>query len=266
MARSEIEIERDGPWRTVWLSRPQARNALTPQMAAQLREACAAMVAEGARGLTLRGRGGVFCAGGDLKGFAAALDGGLDRAAAERMSREAARLFDEIDALPILVVAAVEGAAAAGGVGLMCVADVAIAAEDARLALTETRLGLSPAQIAPFVLRRTGPAAARRLMLTGAALDAREAQRLGLVDQAVPADRLDAALAAVRAQALAAAPGAVAETKALLRALPGLERAAQIERAARGFARLLTGDEAREGLAAFAARRKPRWALAAPEE
>ncbi len=260
MTFTTIDIEADGPWRTLWLDRPEARNALSGEMVAELTEAVAGLAGSGARGVTLRGRGGTFCAGGDLKSFRAALSGGLDREAAARMSREAGRLFDAVDALPMVTVAVVEGAAMAGGLGLACAGDVVIAAQDARFALSETRIGISPAQIAPFVLRRLGPAAGRRLMLTGARFDGREAERLGLADFVAPAAGLDAAEAAIRAQALAAAPGAVAETKALIRALPSLDRAAQIERAAQGFAALLTGEEAREGLAAFIEKRAPRWA------
>jgi isohexenylglutaconyl-CoA hydratase len=260
MTYETIEIEQDGPWRTLWLNRPDARNALSREMAAELRDAFAALAQSDARGLTVRGRGGTFCAGGDLKGFKQALAGGMDLAEADRMSREGGALFDACDALPFPVIMVVEGAAMAGGLGLACTGDVVLAAEDARFALTETTLGISPAQIAPFVLRRLGPVAGRRLMLTAARFDGAEAARLGLADFVAPAAALDGAEAAIRRQVMACAPHAVAETKALLRDLPLLSRAQQIERAAAGFAELLLSPEAREGLTAFAEKRKPRWA------
>lgn len=260
MTYETIEIEESGAWRTLWLNRPEARNALSREMAAELLNAFEALRDSGARGLTIRGRGGTFCAGGDLKGFRQALAGGMDRAEAERMSREAGALFDACDALPFPVVMVIEGAAMAGGLGLACTGDVVIAAEDARFSLTETTLGISPAQIAPFVLRRLGPVTGRRLMLTAARFDGSEAARLGLVDFVAPAAALDGAEAAVRRQVMACAPEAVAETKALLRELPALSRPQQIERAAAGFATMLLGAEAREGLTAFVEKRKPRWA------
>ena len=256
-----IQIDRDGPWRVLWLNRPDARNALSPALVAALRAGLAQIAADPeARGLTLRGRGGTFCAGGDLKGFKQGIEGGQDRAKVEAMSREGAALFDAVAEMPMPVIAVVEGAAMAGGMGMACAADLVVAPRGTLFGLSEVRIGLSPAQIAPFVLRRLGPAA-RRLMLTGARLTAEQGAGIGLVDVLTEdAAGLEAAEAALRADVLACAPGAVAETKALLRELPALDRAGQIDRAARGFAGLMGAPEAAEGLASFLERRKPAWA------
>lgn len=258
-----IQLDRDGPWRTLWLNRPEARNALSPELVAALRAALAEVAADPeARGLTLRGKGGTFCAGGDLKGFRASIEGGVTAAEVEATSRAGAALFDAVANMPKPVIAVVEGAAMAGGMGMACAADLVLAPKGTLFGLSEVRIGLSPAQIAPFVIARLGPAA-RRLMLTGARLTAEEGARIGLVDVLTEdAGGLAAAEAALRADVLACAPGAVAETKALLRDLPRLGREAQVARAAEGFARLMTSPEAAEGLASFLERRKPAWAPA----
>jgi isohexenylglutaconyl-CoA hydratase len=259
---TEIALEHSPGWLTVWLDRPQVRNALSETMASELRAVAETARSDTAlRGLTLRGRGGVFCAGADIKRFASILEGNATIADVAAYSRHAGELFHLINELPQVVVALVEGAALAGGLGLACAADVVAATEDARFALTETMIGIPPAQITPFIVQRVGPAAARRIMLTGTRLDVTAARELGLVDfVAADADGLATIEAEVRRGVMACAPGANAATKEIILAMRKLEGRAMIDFAADRFAACMLGDEGREGTTAFFEKRKPRWA------
>ena len=255
-----LELELSGGWLTVWFNEPERRNPLTAARVAALAALCAAL--EGrrdVRGVTFRGRGGVFCAGGDLSAMRTDFqEVGAD---ALQASRDAGRLYEAVDALPQVTVMAVEGAAMAGGLGLACAGDVVIVEASAHFALTETRIGLSPAQIAPFVLRRLGHRQGRRLMLTGAGFDGSDALEVGLADEVVEgAEGMDEVLARIRASVLRCAPGAVADTKALIRALPGLNHDGRIEAAAQVFAARMASEEGREGVASFLEKRRPAWA------
>lgn len=259
-----VDLERDGGWLTVWFNQPEVRNALTAQLSDELRAVLAAIRDDRSiRGITLRGRGGVFCAGGDLKAMKT-MAHAEERAAREEavaLSIAGAAIFEAVDAAPQVVVALVEGAALAGGLGLACCADVMIVEANAKFAFTETAIGLTPAQIAPHVIRKAGYATGRRLMLTAARFDGRAAAELGLADQCVEtAEDLAAAEQAIRAQVLQCAPGAVADLKALLLALPGLDPDARARAAADNFAGRIVSEEGREGLASFLEKRKPRWA------
>lgn len=154
----------------------------------------------------------------------------------------------------------------AGGFGIACACDVVVATADARFALTETRIGLTPAQIAPYVLRRLGPATGRRLLLLASQLDGVDAARLGLVDQlAEDADALTAIELQIRAAVLACAPRAVAATKEVINAAAHLDRAELSALAAKRFAECMVSDEGREGIAAFLERREPAWAVASDQ-
>ena len=258
-----LELERDGHWLTVWLNRPEARNALSAEMTEELFAVVTTLRGDRAiRGVTFRGRGGVFCAGGDVKGFQAVFQGGApDPEVVAAANRRAGELFALIDELPQLVVMAVEGAAIAGGLGLMCGGDVVLVTTDARFALTETTLGVPPAQIAPYVARRIGLPAARRIMLTAQRFDSATALALGLADEVVgDAAALLAAEATVRRRLRACAPGANAATKEILHASRRLEGEDMRRFAAERFAACMLDEEGREGIAAFIGKRKPRWA------
>lgn len=257
-----LDLELDRGWLTVWFNSPENRNALSAESTAELIEVLDRAAADpGLRGLTLRGRHGVFCSGGDLKSFQTGLQGDGDPAAVAEASKGAARLFDAVENFPQPVIVLVEGAAMAGGLGVACCADIVLVEDGARFSLTETTLGIPPAQIAPFVVRRIGLPAARRLMLTAARFKGAEALKLGLADfTAQDAAGLEAIEADIRAQVRRCAPGANAVTKRLVLAAPHLKREAMIEAAAKGFADCLLGEEAREGISAFVEKRKPRWA------
>lgn len=263
-----LVVRRDG-WRLdVTLNRPRAKNAMSFAMLDEL-EAVFMTLADDTtvRVVVLRGAGGDLCAGGDVKDMAAAraashtFDGEDPLALA---NRRYGRALQALEAAPQVVVVVAEGAVMGGGTGLVCAADVALCLPSARVRLPETSLGLTPAQIAPFLVRRLGLSQARRLALTGGELDAARALEIGLVHElCLDEAALQASLAAVVAQVSRCAPRALARTKRLLLGVgdatgPALD--ALLDRAAAEFAELARGDEAAEGTAAFIEKRPPRWA------
>lgn len=258
----KIDLDLDTGWLTVWFNTPENRNALSDDLAGELRSTLEAIRDDRAvRGIILRGRGGVFCAGGDLKGFQAALTGGLTHEAASTMNKTGGELFRLVNELPQVVVALVEGAAIAGGLGLACCADIVAVTPDAKFALTETQLGIVPAQIAPHVIARIGERAARRLMLTGARFNGAEAGRLGIADYIADAENsLDDIAINIRKAVARCAPGANAATKRLIIGASQCTHDQLIDRAADAFATSITSDEGREGIMSFVQKRKPNWA------
>lgn len=256
-------LEPEDGWLSIWFNRPESRNALSGELTAELR-AVLNLVRDdrSIRGITLRGKGGVFCAGGDLKGFKANYQGGKQTTAdVAASSRAAGEMFDLINEMPQVVVILVEGAAMAGGLGMTCTGDAVVVTADAKFAMTETTLGIPPAQIAPFVVRRLGLSTARRLMLTAARFDGIEAGRIGLADfVAADRDEMERIEADIKKQVRRCAPGANAVTKEIVLAAPQLERQAMLDLAAKGFAECMLSDEGREGVASFLEKRKPYWA------
>jgi len=259
----KLILDLSNGWLTVWLNTPDNRNALSEDLAAELTATLAAIRDDrSVRGLTLRGKSGVFCAGGDVKAFMAGLSDGADHDAVAAMNKSGGALFQQVNEAPQVVIAMVEGAAIGGGMGLACCADIVIAAREATFSLTETQIGIPPAQIAPYVIGRIGLPAARRLMLTGARFDGAYAASIGLADEvAEDAKSLEALEADFRRGVLRCAPGANAATKALALSAARLDRNEMIERAGAVFAECLLGEEGREGVSAFIEKRKPRWAL-----
>jgi methylglutaconyl-CoA hydratase len=178
-----------------------------------------------------------------------------NRESAERM----ARMFLAIARCKKPVVARIHGHALGGGTGLTAAADVALCTEDCVFGLTEVKLGIVPAVISPFVLQKIGAGRARTLFLTGERFDGREAQRIGLVQRAVPEVQLDAEVARVVGDLLAAGPAAVASAKELIRAVAHLSLEDAVPVTSQWIAALRATPEAREGFAAFLAKRKPNW-------
>lgn len=256
-----IKTELTNGWLTLWFDQPDNRNALSEALVADLIASLEAVRDDRAvRGITLRGRGGVFCAGGDLKSFRSGQSADQSREDVIARSKHGAYMFDLVNTMPQVVVVIVEGAAMAGGFGLACCADVVICEGDARFAMTETAIGLTPAQISPFVIQKLGYATARRLMLTAARFDGREAQALGFADfLGDDVHALEAHEHQIRRQVLRCAPGAVADIKSLILALPGLSREAAVQAAAENFAGRMLSEEGREGVASFLEKRKPAW-------
>jgi len=260
-------LRRDG-WRLhVTLNRPDARNAMSFAMVRELMAVFAAIADDRSlRAVILRGAGGSFCSGGDIKDMAAARgaepgpDGKDPLATSNRLF---GRMLEQIEAAPQAVIAVIEGAALGGGFGLCCVSDVAIASDDARFRLPETSLGVPPAQIAPFIVRRLGLTQARRLAVTGGSLDAAQALALALVHHVSPRTGLDDLLARVLQDIARCAPEAVATTKRLVLAAAGAHGSALsnlLDAAADDFAAAARGPESVEGMTAFIQKRSPQWA------
>ncbi len=250
-------------WLTVWLNRPEVRNALSNAVFEEL-EAVADVLKDDSsiRGITLRGKDGNFSAGGDLRMFRDIFQG--DAPAHDEVAASSSfygRVYQKINALPQVVVMLVEGAAIAGGLGLLCTADVVVVTEDAKFSLTETTLGIPPAQIAPLVVKAVGLKVARKLMLTASRFDGIEAQQIGLVDYVVKdSDGLEDMEALLKKQILMCAPGANAVTKEILLTCGGsLIEQNTINNAAEHFASCMLGEEGREGIAAFLEKRLPPW-------
>ena len=251
---------------TVTLNRPEARNAMSLAMVAELRLVLAeAEATAGSRALVLRGAGGHFCAGGDILDMALARQ---QAAAAEPGDHPMAAVnakFGELcvayAATGLATIAVVEGTVMGGGFGLACVADVCLAGGTAQFRLPETSLGVVPAQIGPFLVERIGYAEAKRLAVTGGRLDARAGLALRLVHEVhdEPA-ALNAALARVLHDILQCAPGAVAATTALLAKARFYTPHTLVQEAAEVFSRAVLSDEGMEGTIAFVQKRKPRWA------
>ena len=245
---------------TLTLSRPDKHNALD---AATMDALSAAAVALGqddhVRAVVLRGAGKSFCAGGDLNWMRAQMEADGDTRMAE--ARRLADMLWALNAMPKPLIGMVHGNAFGGGVGMAAVCDVVLAADHAKFALTETRLGLIPATIGPYVIARMGEGGARRVFMSGRVFDAAEAVRLGLVAQSVPADALDAAVDSEIAPYLACAPGAVGAAKALARQLGQGISQAQIDLSIRALRDQWETEDAREGIAAFFEKRPATWVI-----
>lgn len=254
-------LEQAGDTLTIWFNRPEARNALSREVTDDLATTLETLPGEHSiRFVILRGRGGVFCAGGDLKMFRSVFQGGTRRDEIVRSNADFGRLMKAIQALPQVFIVLIEGAAMAGGLGLSCLADVVITTADARYALTEVTLGLPPAQITPVVMQRIGASEARRLLLTAASFDGTEAGRLGFAHFVVEdVVALEAKCGEILAQARKGAPGAIARTKEIINAAGLLEGDDLVRFAAERFADCMLSAEAKEGLSAFAAKRQPVW-------
>lgn len=248
-----VRSERRGPAAWLTLAAPENRNALTGPMLSALGAAVhAALDDRAVRAIVLTGTGPAFCAGADLKA-----GGG---AAAAGSHNPFVALLRTLWEGPKPVVAAVNGAAYGGGLGLVAAADIVVAVETAAFAFSEVRLGLIPAMISVVVLPRIGPHHAMRLFLTGMRFDAAEAMRIGLVHRVVPAGELESAAQAEVAEIARGGPIAVAEAKRLVRTVPRLGVDEAFAWAEAKIAELFASEEAAEGMAAFTAKRRPGWA------
>ena len=264
-----LQVESAGAVLRVTLNRPALRNAMSLRMVAELRAVLVDAESNATvRVLLLRGAGGHFCAGADLKDMAAARmramqagegDGAVDAIA--QANQQFGELCVAYAKTPLAVVAVLEGSVMGGGFGLACVADVALAGESALFRLPETALGMVPAQIAPFLVERLGYSQAKRLAVTGGRITASEALAIGLVHAVHAADQIDGAVDAVLADILACAPGAVAATKDLIAKARWTPPADLVAQAALVFSRAAQGAEGLEGVTAFIQKRKPNWAM-----
>ena len=257
---SDVEITRDGAVARVTLNRPQLHNAFDEALIQGLADAFAALGEDAAvRVVLLTGAGKSFSAGADLNWMQRASTYDEERNRADARALEL--MLRTIDECPKPVVGLINGAAIGGGVGLVSACDIAIAAEGAVFATSEVRLGILPAVIAPFVVRAIGPREARRWFLTAERFGAAEARRIGLVQEVVPLDQLEARGAAMVADLLKGGPEALAEAKRLVQLVRTMPQGGSIlaEATVAMIAERRASDEGKEGIGAFLEKRKPAW-------
>ncbi len=259
-----LRLERTGPGGVVarvTLARPEVHNAFDAEAIAELRAVFAGLAREeptALRAVVIAGDGPSFCAGADVAWMRAAT--ALGQEANEQDAMAMADMFDAIDTCPAPVVARVHGAALGGGMGVCAVADLVIAESGTRFGFTETRLGILPAVIAPFVVAKIGESHARALFPGGRRFDAIRAQRIGLVHEVVEGEAaLDAAVESAVADLLAAGPTAARAAKSIVREVRGITHGAAKWHTARVIARQRTSAEALEGFRAFTEKRRPAW-------
>jgi methylglutaconyl-CoA hydratase len=259
MKYENLRVEKAGAILRVVLDRPAVRNAFDDALIAELTEAFRGAGEDPeTRVVVLSGEGPSFCAGADVTWMRKA--GGYSQAENEADAGRMARMLRTIDACPRPVIALAHGAAIGGGVGLVAAADIAIAAEGTVFSLSEVKLGILPAVISPYVLRAIGPRNARDLFLTGDRFDAREAHRIGLVHQVVPAEELAAAGLRKAASLLTSGPEAVGVAKRLIEQVAGKSPEEAMPLTVRTIAERRASGEAKEGLTAFLEKRRPSWA------
>jgi methylglutaconyl-CoA hydratase len=259
-----LRVERSGPGGVIariTLTRPERHNAFDASLIAELRTTFAALERDSPgdlRAVVLAGEGQTFCAGADIDWMRAAMQ--LDVEGNEQDAMAMAEMFETIDTCPVPVIARVQGAALGGGMGLCAVSDIVIAESGARFGFTETRLGILPAVISPFVLAKIGETHARALFPGGRRFDTVRAQRIGLVHEVVEGEAaLDLAVDAAIADILASGPTAARAAKSIVREVRGLGHGSSKWHTARVIARQRTSAEAQEGFAAFTSKRKPGW-------
>jgi len=252
-----IETMSEGSVLTIWLNRADRRNAINGPMVDELIDCLSAASADDdIRVVVLRGRGDYFCAGGDLKWMGS----GEHLAEDERPATRLAYLFSTIFSFPKPLLVVVHGVALGGALGLVATADFVIADPKAIISFTELRLGLIPAVISPFVIRRIGSARARRLMLSATALTADEARKAELIDMITGSDEIESSISELCAQLSSLAPGAMKACKRLINNVS--ERTIDsdlIKYTANQLHEIQHGPEAREGVAAFFEKRRPSW-------
>ena len=254
-----LEIERRGAAAWLWLNRPELRNALNGEIQDLLLKALKELETERQiRVLVLAGRGQAFCAGGDLQRMEQASK--MTRAKSKTEASRFAGLLYRIYTYAKPLIARVHGAAFAGGMGLVAACDLVVAAEEAEFCLPEVRIGLVPAMISPYLVRAMGEQQARRYMLSGERLPAKEAHRIGFVHECVAAAELDARVEKFAAQLAQAGPQALARSKKLLARVAKAPISSALSAHTAGvLAEARAGDEAREGIRSFLEKRKPRW-------
>jgi len=258
---ASLAIAREGGVLRVTMDRPEVHNAFDEAMIAAIDEAFGESAGDPqARAIVLAGRGKAFSAGADIQWMKRQSEATEEANLAD--ARRFASMLHRIATSPKPTVAAVQGACMGGGVGLVCACDFAIAAASARFSVSEARFGIIPAVIGPYLIAAVGAREAKRLALSTARIDAAEALRIGLVHEVVPEETLSEAVDALLGQLRMAAPGAIAEVKALYSKLGpmGIGPEAR-ELTAATIARIRGTEEAREGFAAFLEKRGARWTL-----
>jgi len=258
MSNSGLELSVAGAIAQVRLARPDVRNAFNAELIAELRAAFERLGADDSlRAVVISGDGKTFCGGADINWMRASLELSHEDnvADAKRMSD----MFRAIDRCPKPVIARVHGAALGGGAGLVAVCDVAVAADDTLFGFTETKLGILPAVISPFVIAKIGVSHARALFLTGERFAADRAAAIGLVHEVVRLEDLDTAVDRITEELKTAGPGAIALAKKTIADVVAATYEQTRDITSQAIAQQRTTEEGQEGLRAFLERRKPNW-------
>jgi methylglutaconyl-CoA hydratase len=251
-----VKLTIDGPVARIALARPERKNAFDADLIAEL-TAAVRDIRPAIRAVVLQGEGDTFCAGADVEWMRGMADYSLDDNIAD--SKALAGMFRALYDLEMPLVARVQGAAIGGGAGLVAIADVAVASTEASFAFTETRLGILPAVVSPYVVRKIGPARATALFVTGSRIDAKRAHEIGLVERLVEPSDLDAAVGRVLDAILSGGPKAVNAAKRLVREIEGRRIDEVADLTVKRIAEIRVSREGQEGLRAFLERRDPRW-------
>jgi methylglutaconyl-CoA hydratase len=252
-----LTLEREGEVAIITLNRPERRNAISTEMIEELLAALDETESSGARVVILTGAGKAFCSGMDLEGLRAIASQTPEEHLQD--SRRMAKMFRRVYSFPLPIIAAVNGAAIAGGCGLATLADFTLAVPEAKFGYTEVRIGFVPAIVSTFLLRQVGEKQARDLLLTGRIFGAEEAARMGLINEIVAPETLMARARELAALLMENSPTSLRATKKLLSDHARAELDAQIESAVRENAAIRTTADFREGIAAFLEKRKPVW-------
>lgn len=254
---SPVRITRSGALATVTLTRSEVHNAFNQAVIAELTRIFQELAMDhSVHAVILEGEGKSFSAGADLNWMRSMID--YSHAENVEDAHRLAAMFNAIDRCPKPVIGRIQGAAMGGGAGLAAVVDIAIATESCRFAFSEVRLGIVPAVISPFVIRRIGETHARRYFLTGERFDGKRAVEIGLVSEAVPADQIDARIAAILKQLEPSAPGAVSCAKRLVFEVTESPAEAALL-TAEMIADRRSSDEGQDGMKAFLEKRNPGW-------
>jgi methylglutaconyl-CoA hydratase len=252
-----IQLSYDSGVVTLTLNRPEKRNAISNQLMDDLLRAFEDVATSPAQVLILTGAGKAFCSGMDLENLQALIGRSADQNLKD--SESVARVFRSLYEFPKVTIAAVNGAAIAGGTGLALLCDFTLAVPEAKFGYTEVRIGFVPAIVSTFLLRQVGEKQARDLLLTGRLIDAEEAHYLGLVNEIVPAERLMGRARELAAQLMQNSPTSLLLTKHLLTEHARDELDRQIGAAMRDNAAIRSTEDFREGITSFLEKRKPRW-------
>jgi methylglutaconyl-CoA hydratase len=260
MSYQFLSIDRRGPVEYVTLNRPDVRNAFNEHVIADLTAwAKGAHRDPSLRVVVFGGAGKVFSAGADAAWMAKMA--GYSEADNVRDARAGAEMFLAINTVPAIVIGRIHGAALGGGSGLAAVCDIVVADDAAVFGFTETKLGILPAMISPYVIQKIGASAARELFLTGMRFDAVKAKTIGLVHEVVPLASLDDSVTRFVTEALSASPAAVARAKALIPRVLGRAPADVMDLTAEAIAAQRVSPEGQEGLNAFLQKRSPKWVI-----
>ncbi len=257
---SFLRLSRSGGVVTLNLARPEARNALNAEMIAELTQLFRDLSKDDSvRVLILAADGQTFCAGADANWMKS--QKGVTEIENLADAQKIFDLFRSVYEFPRPIIARVQGGAFGGGAGLMCCSDIVVMADDAQTAFSEVRLGVVPATISTFVLRKIGEGRARELFLTGRRISAHECLNLGLVTEVVSLAQLDEAIARWTSELLKASPTAQAVTKELLREVPLLSLEQAREFTPQRIAKQRVSSEGQEGLSALLEKRAPNWSV-----